>query len=315
MRERERPGDAAEGLTRRVAPGRRCLFSATLPEQVEELARNVLRDPLRITVGERSAASDLVQQRLLYVGSEEGKLLGLRQLLSQGVQPPLLVFVQSQDRAEQLFKTLRYEKLNVDVLHGGSSAGHREGVLEKFRLGTVWMLITTEVLGRGMDFKGVNMVVNYDCPTTRAEYIHRIGRTGRAGRRGQAVTLYTEADVGHLRMIASVMHSSGSYVQPWMLNLKKPRQGRRRTFEVQREDILPRGGGGKKRRKPSPAKPQAQAQAADGDGAPAAGKRKKARVTFAAPTEQRTPQAAKPPARSPKTRSEKNRKGIRVPTP
>ena len=94
---------------------------------MEELARNVLRDPLRITVGERSAASDLVQQRLLYVGSEEGKLLGLRQLLSQGVQPPLLVFVQSQDRAEQLFKTLRYEKLNVDVLHGGSSAGHRDG--------------------------------------------------------------------------------------------------------------------------------------------------------------------------------------------
>ena len=302
---------------------RRCLFSATLPEQVEELARNVLRDPLRITVGERSAASDLVQQRLLYVGSEEGKLLGVRQLLSQGVQPPLLVFVQSQDRAEQLFKTLRYEKLNVDVLHGGSSAGHRDGVLEKFRLGTVWMLITTEVLGRGMDFKGVNMVVNYDCPTTRAEYIHRIGRTGRAGRRGQAVTLYTEADVGHLRMIASVMHSSGSYVQPWMLNLKKPRQGRRRTFEVQRDDILPRVGGGKKRKpRPAEAKAQAQAKAAgDGAGAPPAAavegagtrKKKEARVTFA--TEQRTPQAAKPPARSPKTRSEKKRKGIRVPTP
>lgn len=219
------------------------LFSATLPERVEELARNFLKDPLRILVGERDAAARSVRQRLVYVGSEEGKLLGLRQELSGGgLRPPALVFVQSQDRAEQLFQALRFDSpfgeggLPTDVMHAGCSKAHRERALEQFRLGRTGVLVATEVLARGMDFKGVNTVVNYDCPWSRSEYVHRVGRTGRGGMRGDAVTFYTDEDKPHLRMVASVIAASGSDVPGWMLRLPKKRKRDLRPLE--REDIM-----------------------------------------------------------------------------
>lgn len=89
----------------------RALFSATLPEKVEDLARSVLQQPLRITVGERNTAVSTVRQRLLFVGRENGKLLALRQLIAEGLKPPVLVFVSSKERAKVSEAT---------ALHGGA---------------------------------------------------------------------------------------------------------------------------------------------------------------------------------------------------
>ncbi|CAI7902102.1 unnamed protein product, partial [Closterium sp. NIES-53] len=99
----------------------RSLFSATLPEAVEQLARSVMHDPVRIVVGDRNAAAETVQQKLVFVGTEEGKLLAMRQLLQQGVRPPVLIFVQSKERAQQLFSELSFDGLNVDVIHADRS--------------------------------------------------------------------------------------------------------------------------------------------------------------------------------------------------
>ena len=87
----------------------------------------------------------------------------------------------------------------------------------------MWVLICTELLGRGIDFKGVSLVVNYDFPPSAVSYIHRIGRTGRAGRRGKAVTFFTEADRPLLRSIATVMANSGCPVPEYMMGLKTSR--------------------------------------------------------------------------------------------
>eukprot|EP00897_Mesotaenium_endlicherianum_P001348 jgi/Mesen1/1240/ME000129S00344 len=203
----------------------RGLFSATLPDAVEELARTVMHDPVRIVVGERNSAAETVKQQLLFAGSEEGKLLGLRQLLKQGLRPPVLVFVQSKERAKQLFKELYYDDVKVDAIHADRTQAQREAAVDKFRAGKTWVLIATDIMGRGMDFKGVSCVVNYDCPQSTASYIHRIGRSGRAGMPGEAVTLYTEEDAPMLRSIANVIAASGGDVPAWMLSLpKKPRQ-------------------------------------------------------------------------------------------
>ena len=235
------------------------LFSATLPERVEELARNFLKDPLRLLVGERDQATSAVAQRLVYVGSEEGKLLGLRQELTSGCRPPVLVFVQSQERAEQLFQALRFDRqlegLPVDVMHAGCSRAHRERALERFRLGCTGVLVATEVLARGMDFKGVNTVVNYDCPWSRTEYVHRVGRTGRGvGVGGAAVTLYTDEDQPNLRMVASVIAASGGEVPGWMLRLPKKRK--RDLKPLMREHVMeiPRGRSKKRGRAHRPPK-------------------------------------------------------------
>lgn len=85
-----------------------------------------------------------------------------------------------------------------------------------YLVGKIWVLITTEVLGRGIDFKGVNMVINYDFPQTVASYIHRIGRCGRAGRKGTAITFFTKEDGPYLKSVVNVVRASGGHVAEWM---------------------------------------------------------------------------------------------------
>jgi ATP-dependent RNA helicase DDX52/ROK1 len=96
----------------------------------------------------------------------------------------------------------------------------------------VWVLLCTDLLARGVDFKGVNMVVNYDFPPSSVSYIHRIGRTGRAGKAGLAVTFFTEADMPALRSIANVVRLSGGHVPDWMLALKQERRDVKKRRET-----------------------------------------------------------------------------------
>lgn len=163
----------------------RAFFSATLPETVESLAKSVMPDPLRITVGRRGGAAATVHQELKFVGREAGKPLALRQLLRSGtLRPPVLVFVDSRDRAKKVHSELRMEGLHAGLITAGESDAQREAAVASFRKGETWVLIATDLLGRGMDFPGVNAVVNYDCPRSTIDYVHRVGRTGRAGREG-----------------------------------------------------------------------------------------------------------------------------------
>lgn len=111
--------------------------------------------------------------------------------------------------------------MHVDVIHAGRSKTARDNAVAKFRKGDTWVLICTDLVARGVDFRAVNMVINYDLPTSGITYVHRIGRTGRAGRKGKAITLFTEADFENLRTIANVMKQSGCKVEDWMLQLRK----------------------------------------------------------------------------------------------
>ncbi|KAG0042382.1 RNA-dependent ATPase rok1 [Gryganskiella cystojenkinii] len=198
------------------------LFSATLPSGVEALASTFMRSPIRIVIGSKNAATETIDQKLVYCGSEEGKLIAIRQLIQGGLKPPVLIFVQSIERAKELFHELIYDGINVDVIHSERTKAQRDKIVEGFRQGKVWVLIATELMARGVDFKGVNLVINYDFPQTVQSYIHRIGRTGRAGRKGQAVTYFTNEDQTYLKSIVNVMRESGCEVADWMLAMKKP---------------------------------------------------------------------------------------------
>ena len=114
----------------------RALFSATLGQGVENLARSVLQDPLRITIGRRGGATADVKQSLLYVGREDGKLLAMRQMITKGIKTPAIVFVQSKERAQQLFHEMIYDGLNVDLIHSDRTKAQREAVIDKFRAGS-----------------------------------------------------------------------------------------------------------------------------------------------------------------------------------
>jgi len=216
------------------------LFSATLANNIEEWCKVHLDDVVRITVGVRNSAAADVDQQLMFVGQESGKLLAMRQIIQKGFQPPLLVFVQSKDRAKELFNELIYDGLNVDVIHADRTQAQRENTVKSFRTGKIWILIATELMGRGIDFKGVNIVVNYDFPPTAVSYIHRVGRTGRAGRAGKAITMFTEDDVINLRSIANVMKSSGCDIPDWIMRIKKPSRDMKKKLKkvpIQRAGI------------------------------------------------------------------------------
>lgn len=200
---------------------KRHLYSATMVQGVETLARSILRQPIRCTVGARNAAAEEIDQQLMFVGTEDGKLVALRQLMHSGLPVPMLIFVQSKDRAKQLYAELVYEKVNVDAIHSDRTTEQRNHAIEQFRSGKTWVLICTDILSRGIDFLHVNCVINYDMPSTTVNYIHRIGRCGRAGRAGKAITLFTEADRSLIRNIAAIVQHSGSSVPEWMLRLPK----------------------------------------------------------------------------------------------
>ncbi|KAF9953934.1 RNA-dependent ATPase rok1 [Mortierella alpina] len=206
------------------------LFSATLPSGVEALASTFMRSPIRIVIGSKNAATETITQKLVYCGSEEGKLIAIRQLIQGGLKPPVLIFVQSIERAKELFHELIYDGIHVDVIHSERTKAQRDKIVESFRQGKVWVLIATELMARGVDFKGVNLVINYDFPQTVQSYIHRIGRTGRAGRSGEAVTYFTNEDQTYLKSIVNVMRESGCEVADWMLAMKKPSKNEKKNL-------------------------------------------------------------------------------------
>lgn len=216
----------------------RALFSATLGPSVRHLSESILRSPIDITTGIHAGtggnaaaggASEHIQQELKFVGREEGKLLAIRQLVAEGITPPVLIFMQSKERAQALFGELLYDGIRVDVIHAGRSHANRELSVQKFRRGETWVLICTDLVARGVDFKAVNLVINYDLPAEGVTYVHRIGRTGRAGRPGRAITFFTEADFDNLRTIANVMRLSGCSVPEWMLTMKKQPSNKNKT--------------------------------------------------------------------------------------
>uniref|UniRef100_A0A3Q3IYN2 Probable ATP-dependent RNA helicase DDX52 n=1 Tax=Monopterus albus TaxID=43700 RepID=A0A3Q3IYN2_MONAL len=209
----------------------RAFFSATCTPDVEKWCRLNLDNLVSVNIGHRNTAVETVEQELLFVGTENGKLVAMRDIIKKGFLPPMLVFVQSIERARELFHELVYEGINVDVIHAERTQQQRDNVVNSFRSGKIWVLICTALLARGIDFKGVNLVLNYDFPTSAVEYIHRIGRTGRAGHQGKAITFFTENDKPLLRSIANVIKQAGCPVPDYMIGFKKIHSKVKRRLE------------------------------------------------------------------------------------
>jgi ATP-dependent RNA helicase DDX52/ROK1 len=208
------------------------LWSATMGSNIEALASSIihsrqirldLQTPtpiIRLVVGLKDSAIPNISHRLTYTATEPGKLLALRQLLHSSstttLRPPFLIFTQTIPRAIALHSELLYDippsaggSSRLAVLHSDLSSTLRSAIMTRFRSGDIWILITTDLLSRGVDFRGINGVVNYDIPNSAAAYIHRVGRTGRAGREGGvAVTFYTKEDIQFVKGIANVIAAS-----------------------------------------------------------------------------------------------------------
>lgn len=245
------------------------LWSATMGSSIEDLALKYIPQnahgnhipTVRLVVGLKDTALPTLNHTLTYAATETGKLLALRQLLHptapetdsagrKALRPPFIVFTQTIERAKALHAELRYDippeaggSSRIAALHSEMSETARAKVMTEFRKGEIWIIITTDLLARGVDFRGLNGVVNYDVPTSAAAYVHRVGRTGRAGREGGvAVTFYTKEDIPFVKPIANVIRASEklrgddgaeSSVQQWLLDaLPMPSKNDRKEIKL-----------------------------------------------------------------------------------
>jgi len=169
------------------------MFTATMPPAVERLARTYLRRPAVVYIGSAGKPTERVEQ-IVYILSEADKRRKLLEILSRGVTPPVIIFVNQKKGADVLAKGLEKLGYNACTLHGGKGQEQREYALASLKSGTKDILVATNVAGRGIDIKDVSMVINYDMAKSIEEYTHRIGRTGRAGKHGMAISFCTKDD-------------------------------------------------------------------------------------------------------------------------
>lgn len=170
------------------------LFSATMPRNMESLARKVLRKPVQITVGGRSTVSDTITQ-VIEVRTETSKMFRTLELLGELFENEedsrALIFVERQEAADKMMMELQAKGYPASSIHGGREQFDREEAIEDFKRGYLPILVATSVAARGLDVKQLKLVINFDVPNHLEDYVHRSGRTGRAGNTGTAVTFIT----------------------------------------------------------------------------------------------------------------------------
>ena len=181
------------------------LFSATLPREVRDLARTMLRDPLEVQAAPQATPAETVSQSVHFVPAREKKAL-LVQLLRGEASGRVIVFTRTKHGADKLHRDLAKAGIAAAALHGNKSQGQRERALAAFKSPRPPVLIATDIAARGLDVDHVSHVINYELPHEPETYVHRIGRTGRAGQTGEAVAFCDPAERSRLAAIEHLLH-------------------------------------------------------------------------------------------------------------
>lgn len=180
------------------------LFSATMPREIEQLAQELLRDPVSIRIAPVTEPVDTVKQSLCYTVKAEKKHI-LAVLLSREGVKKSIVFTRTKHGADRLARDLKKAGIHALSIHGDKTQGQRQNALERFKSGNIRVLIATDLASRGIDVPKLSHVFNYELPEDPESYIHRIGRSGRAGAVGEAVSLCCEEELERLYDIERMM--------------------------------------------------------------------------------------------------------------
>ena len=181
--------------------GQICLFSATMPELALELTNKFMSDPIRILIDKENLTLEGIKQYYLGVEQESWKLATLYDLYEQLSISQSIIFVNSKRKADFLKVQLEENDYTAECIHGDLTQKDRNEIMDGFRNGNSRILITTDIIARGIDVQSVSIVINYDIPRYREVYIHRIGRSGRFGRKGIAINFVTEREYNTLKDI------------------------------------------------------------------------------------------------------------------
>ncbi len=182
------------------------LYSATMPQAVLKIAALYMESPVQIEAAPSGAAPEKIIQEL-YIVQQDDKLKLLEKILKQ-YRGSVLIFTRTKASTWKLTRSLLQMNHTVNELHSDRTQGERRHALQGFKMGTYRILVATDIAARGIDVKGIELVINYDLPDETENYVHRIGRTGRAGQKGRAITFATPREGGDIRHIEKLMNIS-----------------------------------------------------------------------------------------------------------
>jgi superfamily II DNA/RNA helicase len=180
------------------------LFSATMPADIAELARQMLKEPAKVAVTPVASTAEKIAQRIIHVDRAR-KAGTLADILRREPIDRALVFTRTKHGADKVVRGLLKSGIAAEAIHGNKSQNQRERVLANFRSGRVRTLVATDIAARGIDVEGISHVINFDLPNIPESYVHRIGRTARAGAEGIAISLCSSDELAYLRDIEKLI--------------------------------------------------------------------------------------------------------------
>ncbi len=175
-------------------------FAATMPEEINRLIRNYLKEPVRVELNKEQVAPQSLAHHFQYSGRRD-RLNVLIEYLKKEKISQAIIFCNSRHHGEKLIRELEGKFKSIEYIHGGLEQSRRTSIFERFRRKEITFMVATDIAGRGLDFSHVSHVINYDYPCGLESYINRTGRTGRMGRSGTAMTFVTDQELGVLKLL------------------------------------------------------------------------------------------------------------------
>ncbi|MCY3414563.1 MAG: DEAD/DEAH box helicase [Candidatus Heimdallarchaeota archaeon] len=222
------------------------LFSATMPNQILELANDILIDPRKVSVDPPASTVETVESLVFFVEKQD-KLSLLLHLLKNDDIPKALIFMRTKYGANKMVKKLKQKGFSADAIHGNKSQSAREKAMEQFQNDKIAILVATDIAARGIDIDDISHVINYDMSNEAEIYVHRIGRTARAGKSGIA---YNFCDVMERKYLVDIEYLTGEHLirahgypyqsdiqEPEYTDIKPKKQTRKHTSKKQKASI------------------------------------------------------------------------------
>ena len=196
------------------------LFSATMPQEIAELSRTILTDPVRVEVTPQSSTVEAIEQRLYKVDKGNKKYL-LQHVLQDPSLDSVLVFTNTKHGADRVVRELERAGIPAMAIHGNKGQTARIRALDSFKSGEIRVLVATDIAARGIDVNELAAVVNYELPNVPETYVHRIGRTGRAGRSGIAISFCNYDELAYLKDIEKLTRKKIPVIEghPWPMEI------------------------------------------------------------------------------------------------
>lgn len=187
-----------------AAPRQTLLFSATMPDEVLQLANSIMEQPVEVSVAPEQPTVEAIEQSVYFVSNKKKQTL-LQHLLQEQEVTRALVFTRTKHGANNVVKRLKRAGISAEPIHGNKSQAARQRSLQNFRAGHTRVLVATDVVARGIDVDEISHVIQYDLPNEPETYVHRIGRTGRAGASGVALSFCAEGERSQLKQIERLL--------------------------------------------------------------------------------------------------------------